>query len=123
MPIGHKESGEDSTILPGLNAEIVRKLKKIPPKQLPGSIMFVESEEKVNHPSHYNQGKIEVIDFIEDQQLDFHEGNTVKYVCRAKHKGNELEDLKKAAWYLQRKIEKLEGKKEDGGKPETTNSR
>jgi hypothetical protein len=62
----------------------------------------------VDHPPHYNFGKIEVIDFIEDQQLGFHEGNTVKYVARARHKGRELEDLKKARWYLDRKIQQLE---------------
>lgn len=65
------------------------------------------AKEEVNHPSHYNVGKIEVIDFIEDQQLGFHEGNVVKYVARAKHKGTELKDLEKAQWYLQRRIENL----------------
>lgn len=65
------------------------------------------TDEKVDHPSHYNTGKIEVIDFIEDQKLGFHEGNVVKYVARAKHKGTELEDLRKAAWYLNRAIEQL----------------
>ena len=64
----------------------------------------------VNHPSHYTQGKIEVIDFIEDQKLGFHEGNVVKYVARAKHKGRELEDLKKARWYLERRIQQMEVK-------------
>ena len=67
----------------------------------------------VNHPAHYNAGKIEVIDFIEDQQLCFHAGNVVKYVARAPHKGRELEDLKKAAWYLNRLIEFKEGRCED----------
>lgn len=66
--------------------------------------------EKVNHPAHYNVGSIEVIDAIEDWKLGFHLGNVVKYVARAGHKGSELEDLKKAEWYLQRKIAKLEGK-------------
>lgn len=65
-------------------------------------------EDVVNHPSHYTKGKIEVIDFIEDQKLDYHEGNAVKYIARAKHKGNELQDLKKAVWYLNRRIEGLE---------------
>lgn len=60
----------------------------------------------VDHPSHYNFGKIEVIDFIEDQQLGFHEGNVVKYICRAKHKGQEIKDLEKAKWYLERLISK-----------------
>lgn len=62
----------------------------------------------VNHPSHYNAGKIEVIDAIEDWRLGFHEGNVVKYVTRAKLKEGELEDLKKAAWYLERRIRQLE---------------
>ena len=51
----------------------------------------------VNHPSHYNKGKIEVIDFIEDQGLSFHLGNVIKYVARAGSKGDKLEDLKKSA--------------------------
>lgn len=62
----------------------------------------------VNHPVHYTFGKYEVIDVIEDWQLGYHEGNCVKYIARAKHKGNELEDLKKAQWYLNRRIENLE---------------
>lgn len=39
-------------------------------------------KEMVNHPSHYNDGKIEVIDFIEDKHLNFHRGNAVKYIAR-----------------------------------------
>lgn len=61
--------------------------------------------EKVNHPKHYNQGKIEVIDAIDDWNLDFYEGNIVKYVSRHRHK-NGIEDLEKALWYLSRLIEK-----------------
>ena len=65
--------------------------------------------EAVNHPAHYNTGSIEVIDAIEDWQLDFNRGNCVKYVARAGRKpgANELEDLKKAAWYLQRAIKSM----------------
>lgn len=59
----------------------------------------------VDHPAHYNTGRIEVIDAIEDWKLDFHAGNVIKYLARAPHKGNELEDLKKAQWYLTRLIE------------------
>lgn len=51
----------------------------------------------VNHPSHYTRGKIEVIDFIEDQQLPYHLGNVIKYIARAGYKGDKLEDLKKSA--------------------------
>lgn len=61
----------------------------------------------VNHPSHYNKGKIEVIDFIEDQGLSFHLGNVIKYVARAGSKGDKLEDLKKARWYLDRYINEV----------------
>lgn len=68
-------------------------------------------KEMVNHPSHYNDGKIEVIDFIEDKHLNFHRGNAVKYIARAgkKDKAKEVEDLKKAQWYIEREIKKLEG--------------
>ena len=64
-------------------------------------------DDPVNHPAHYTFGKIEVIDAIEDWSLGFHEGNVVKYVARAKHKGDELENLQKGAWYLNRRIEQL----------------
>lgn len=61
----------------------------------------------IDHPSHYNKGKIEVIDFIEDQGLSFHLGNVIKYVARAGSKGDKLEDLKKAQWYLDRYINEV----------------
>lgn len=64
----------------------------------------------VSHPAHYTAGRIEVIDFIEDQKLGFHLGNVVKYVARAPHKGCELEDLKKARWYLDRQIARIAGR-------------
>jgi len=51
------------------------------------------------HPVHYNKGKIEVWDFIIDQNLDFIEGNIVKYICRYKLKGG-YEDLLKAKQYM-----------------------
>ena len=66
-----------------------------------------EYEGTVNHPEHYNHGNIEVIDVIEDWDLDFHEGNAVKYIGRAKYKGNYKEDIEKAIWYLQRKLETM----------------
>lgn len=60
--------------------------------------------ESVNHPAHYNAGSMEVIDAIEGLELGFHAGNVIKYVARYKHK-NGVEDLRKAAWYLNRLIE------------------
>lgn len=59
----------------------------------------------VNHPSHYNQGAIEVIDFIEDRGFNFNVGNAVKYICRAPYKGKYVEDLQKAVFYLKRQRE------------------
>lgn len=72
--------------------------------------------DNINHPSHYNSGKIEVFDFIESQELNFAKGNVVKYVSRAGKKrasgkslnASVLEDLKKAKWYLEKEIKKYE---------------
>lgn len=69
---------------------------------------LTKKEDAVDHPSHYTFGPIETIDFIEAKELGFHLGNVVKYVSRAEHKGKPLEDLKKAQWYLNRYIEKVE---------------
>jgi len=71
----------------------------------------------VNHPPHYTSGKIEVIDFIDDQKLGFYEGQVIKYVARAGKKipkgvalatHARLEDLQKAQWYLNRLVKQLE---------------
>lgn len=59
----------------------------------------------VNHPSHYMQGNIEVIDFINDQKMNYNLGNALKYVCRCNYKGKKIEDLKKAIWYINKEIE------------------
>jgi len=62
----------------------------------------------VNNPAHYNQNGIEVIDVIETYaKEDFRLANVIKYVCRCEYKGKKLEDLKKAAWYLNRVIDEL----------------
>ena len=58
----------------------------------------------VNSPPHYKVGGMETIDFIEAKQLNYNLGNVVKYITRADHKGNRVEDLKKAKWYLEREI-------------------
>jgi hypothetical protein len=64
----------------------------------------------INHPPYYTTGKIEVIDFIEDKELGFCLGNAVKYIARAGKKDptKTVEDLKKAVWYLNREIGRLE---------------
>ncbi len=67
-----------------------------------------KSNDSVNHPSHYTQGAIEVLDFILDQQFGYLDGQVIKYVSRYRHKANPIEDLKKARFYLVQLIEQLE---------------
>ena len=75
-----------------------------------------ERRETVNHPSYYTTGGIEAIDVIEAWNLDFCLGNTIKYISRAGRKSDKvLEDLEKAAWYLNREIER---RKENKSKKE-----
>lgn len=60
---------------------------------------------------HYKTGTVEAIDLIEAYDLDFCLGNAVKYIARAGRKGDAVEDLEKAMWYLQRKINQLNDNK------------
>ena len=65
----------------------------------------------VNHPKHYGNGPddpYEAIKVIESWSLDFCLGNAVKYIARAGKKGDAIEDLRKAVWYLNRRIAQLE---------------
>lgn len=69
------------------------------------------TNDSINHPSHYNQYEgIEVIDLVE--QMNFNKGNAVKYITRAgfKNPETEIEDLKKAQWYIEREIQRLHKK-------------
>lgn len=72
----------------------------------------VEEKNNVNHPLHYNKGKIEVIDYIEDKDFNFNLGNAIKYISRAGVKNSEtyVEDLEKAIWYINREILKIRSK-------------
>ncbi len=80
----------------------------------------MKNNDVVNHPSHYTDGKIEVIEFIEDKKLGFCLGNAVKYISRAgkKNPEKEIEDLEKAIWYINRRIKELKS-----GEPEKINER
>lgn len=94
-----------------------------PPKACPWSMDIVqwvecvdevkpENYDSVNRPSHYTEGrKYEPIDVIEDWELDFHLGNALKYISRAGRKEDAIQDLKKARWYIERRIKQLEGTK------------
>jgi len=68
------------------------------------------SIEAINHPTHYGgaEDPYEAIKVVEAWGLGFHLGNVVKYLSRAGKKGDALEDLKKARWYLDRQIANLE---------------
>ena len=66
---------------------------------------------RITKPPHYTFSDIEPIDAIEAWELGYHRGNAVKYIARAGRKGDELEDLMKARWYLEREIKRLEGKR------------
>ena len=60
----------------------------------------------VDHPKHYNEG-VEAIDVIESWDLNFNVGNVIKYMLRAPYKGEEIQDLEKAKWYLDRHLENI----------------
>ena len=88
-------------------------MSSIMPNDSPGWIAF--SKEAVNHPKHYTAGAIEVIDYIEQvvecypsAVVATHIAQVIKYVSRAPHKENLLQDLKKAQWYLDRAVKHLE---------------
>jgi succinate dehydrogenase/fumarate reductase flavoprotein subunit len=74
--------------------------------KLHGEVVGVQPD-PVNHPKHYTAGGIETIDFIEAKKLGYNLGNVVKYITRSGLKGNQLEDLRKAQWYLSREIATL----------------
>jgi hypothetical protein len=69
------------------------------------------SMDNVNHPSHYTEGKIECIEYIEDkltpeEYRGYIKGNVLKYITREKHKNGD-EDIRKAKWYLDRLVNRL----------------
>ena len=82
-------------------------LKRGRPFKLKTRIGTYTKVDAVHHPPHYKAGGIETIDFIEAKSLNYNLGNVVKYITRADHKGNKLEDLQKAQWYLNREIKNL----------------
>ena len=55
-------------------------------------------------PAHYTRGNIEVWDFIRDQDLNYHLGNAIKYICRAGYKDSKIQDLEKAIHYLENEL-------------------
>lgn len=74
-----------------------------------GAKSFLKTENLVDHPSHYTQGPMEVVDIIEGFGFDkdWHVASALKYIFRHNHKGNPKQDLEKAIWFLKRKVSKL----------------
>jgi len=100
--------------------DLAKRIEIVRPNNLPKGMTVAEAEEivadvnqaitqhdSVNHPAHYTTGGIETIDFIEAKKLGYNLGNVVKYITRSGLKGNHLEDLRKAQWYLSREIATL----------------
>lgn len=72
-----------------------------------------ESDKNIDHPNHYRPGIYEAINVINAWKLNFSLGNAVKYICRAGHKdpNKEIEDLKKALFYIQSEIDRIEAQR------------
>ena len=83
----------------GTSSESIR-----PKIRLQSSIERQPEVDMVNSPPHYTAGGVETIDFIEAKNLNYNLGNAVKYITRAGLKGNRVEDLQKAKWYIEREI-------------------
>jgi len=69
--------------------------------------VLYREDDPVNHPKHYTQG-IEVTDFIASWQMDWFRGNIIKYIVRCPYKGNPVNDLEKAKWYIDDLIKRLD---------------
>lgn len=71
-------------------------------------LITLKEKDNINHPNHYAEGRqYEPIDVINDWELNFQLGNTVKYISRAGRKDNAIEDLEKASFYLTYEINRL----------------
>ena len=55
-------------------------------------------------PTYYQRGTIDVCDFVRQQELNFHLGNAIKYICRAGYKDSKIQDLEKAIHYLENEL-------------------
>jgi hypothetical protein len=77
--------------------------------------------EQINHPKHYNinwkgEQAIETFDYINSWRMGYAQGNIIKYVSRYKYKGKDLQDLKKARWYLEKLINEVENENRQSNK-------
>jgi hypothetical protein len=111
--LAKKGSKQPSTTAPNAQMSLAlfgdspKKRGRPPLKSSPRKEKLIMTHDNVNHPAHYKAGGIETIDFIEAKSLNYNLGNVVKYITRADYKGNKIEDLKKAQWYLNREVSNL----------------
>ena len=93
------------------DAEIIKELKEVTLNGFVGDIEAFGSDDKVNSPSHYTRGDIEVIDIIKQLTQGYEPfeaylvGNTIKYLARANFKENKQQDLEKAEWHINKLLE------------------
>ena len=92
-----------------IRREIGRVHSGSPPSRFEDVAAVVQAEDDlVNHPAHYNTHPSGVECITITEHMNFCRGNAVKYIWRADEKGDPIENLKKARWYLDREIERLE---------------
>jgi ribosomal protein S7 len=104
----YKKKARKSKIIKAVT-EVKQALDKIEMRRPKQRLQATETD-LVNHPPHYRVGGVETIDFIEAKDLNYRLGNVVKYVSRAGKKDSDpVQDLEKAAWYLQREITARKG--------------
>jgi len=83
------------------DAEAIRHILSVESKDVVGNVPSSQTG-----PAYYRRGHTQVWDFIREQELNFHLGNAIKYICRAGHKtSSKVEDLKKAIHYLTNELE------------------
>jgi hypothetical protein len=80
---------------------------RTPPLAIPPDLPE-EDNDPINKPAHYTRGKIEMTDFVLDQGLGYLAGQIIKYIVRYRWKGTAAADLKKAKWYLDKLIARVE---------------
>jgi hypothetical protein len=90
-------------VVDGYNKSVRQKPSTLVPNAVASMALY--ADDMVNHPPHYKTGGIETIDFIEAKNLGYNLGNVVKYISRADYKGDRLENLKKAQWYMNREVD------------------
>ena len=108
VPYSNIKSFEEGTLMPSL--QVLKRISEALNIDYKELNVEEDKKEMVDHPKHYNMGKYEAIEVIEDWGLGFNLGNTVKYISRAGHKDDIVQDLKKSLWYIDREIQRLENK-------------